>query len=253
MKVSIKTKEDIEKMRIGGKILAEILSELKEFAKEGIRLIEIENEAKRLIQKNKVKSAFLGYDGYGFVTCLNVNEIVQHGIPTEKILQNSDIISIDSGIIYEDMYLDSTVCKVIGKLSSSSVEMRLQACASEVMNKVIAILKPEILLSEIIKTIEYTIKSHKFNPILDFIGHGVGYELHEEPDIPNYWLKHMPDLKIRSGMTFAIEPMISSGSGNTKSIGKLGLNATTVDKSKCVSFENTILITENGCEVLTHL
>lgn len=253
MKVSIKTKEDIEKMRVGGKILAEILQNLKEFTKEGISLIEIEQEAVELMNKYKVKPAFLGYGGYGFVTCLNVNEIVQHGIPTEKVLQNSDIISIDSGIIFQGMYLDATICKVIGNLSNSSVEMKLQNCAYEVMDKVIEKLGPEILLSDIIKLIERTIKSHGFKPIIDFIGHGVGYELHEAPDIPNYWQQFMPDLKIKSGMTFAIEPMISSGSVQTKMIGKLGLNATTIDKSKCISFENTILITENGCEVLTKI
>lgn len=254
----VKNKTEIESMRKGGKILSDILDKLLQFTKIGVNLLAIEDEANRLMNVYGVQPAFLGYYGYQYATCLNLNSIVQHGTPFDRVIVEGDLLSIDCGIIFEGMYLDSTRCKLIEGLEQERVceayqtEKLLIDCAYSCMNVACEQIKNGQKLSKVIKKIESKIIEYEFQPIIEFCGHGVGYDLHEEPDIPNFWISSNDDMILKSGMTLAIEPMISSGSGYTESEGLLGLNARIVDDMKAVSYENTVLVLDDGCEILTN-
>lgn len=243
-----KTEEEINIMREGGKILAEVLEKIVTNAKEGMSTYELDQLAENLIIQKGCKPAFKGYHGFPATLCTCLNNKIVHGIPKKnEILKNGDLLTIDCGIIHKKMYTDAARSLGIGKISKE--KEKLIKTAYEALKNAIAIIRPGIHLGEIGKTIEKTVNKAGFHIIHDLTGHGIGYELHEEPVILNYW-KGKPGPVLEIGMTLAIEPIFAVSTSQMKTLND-NWTVVTADGSAAVQAENTILITQNGAEILT--
>lgn len=250
MAILIKTDREIELMRISGRILAEVLDACSKKAQIGISTKELDTFAEDLIRKNGAIPAFKGYHGFPATLCTAVNDRIVHGIPkADEILQDGDLLTIDCGVTYEGMVTDAARSIGIGNISDE--KKRLIKTANEALSKAIDLAKPGVHVGEIGALIQKTIEAQGFHVIYDLTGHGVGRKLHEDPIIANYFDGNKgPTLK--AGMTIAIEPIFSSGTSKMKTL-KDGWTIVTVDGSTAVQAENTLLITEKGCEILTEL
>ena len=213
--ISKKTQDEIIILRDAGKILAEVIQDLKSSLTSGITTKEIDQIAEKLIAKKGVKPAFKGYRGFPGCVCLSVNEEVVHGIPSQRIIKDGDIVSLDVGIIHKDYYSDTAVTVSIGEIPS-----RLQ----ELLNVTEAALfagisqaQPGYHLSDISHAIQSYVEAREFSVVRDFVGHGIGKSLHEEPEIPNFGPAGQGPV-LEEGMVFAIEPMVNMGSWQTKII-----------------------------------
>lgn len=237
-------------MRISGRILAEVLDACSKKAQIGVSTKELDTFAEDLIRKNGAIPAFKGYHGFPATLCTAVNDRIVHGIPrADEILQDGDLLTIDCGVTYEGMVTDAARSIGIGKISDE--KKRLIKTANEALSKAIDLAKPGVHVGEIGALIQETIEEEGFHVIYDLTGHGVGRKLHEDPIIANYFDGNKgPTLK--AGMTIAIEPIFSSGTSKMKTL-KDGWTIVTVDGSTAVQAENTLLITKDGCEVLTEL
>jgi methionyl aminopeptidase len=250
MNIPIKTQAEIEVMRHGGKILSKVLEETMKRAISGISTWELDRFAEEMIRKEGGIPAFKGYSGFPATLCTNINEVVVHGIPRKnEILKEGDLFTIDCGVIYKGFYTDAARSVVIGNKPASKVEM--VKTAYEALSKAIDMAGPGVRLGEISKTIQNTIESAGFNVVKDLTGHGVGKHLHEDPIILNFFDGDMGPI-LKPGMTLAIEPIFSMGSSEIITL-KDNWTITTDDQSCAVQVENTILITQNGNEILTVL
>lgn len=276
--IPIKTPEEIQLMKKGGQILALILREIKEIAKPGIRTIELEEIAEKLILKYKGKCAFKGYQEgtqksspYPACLCTSVNEEIVHEIPSKRILKEGDILSIDLGIFFKPerffpslskkekekifpnlkngFYLDAAITIPIGQISFEA--QRLIRVTKKSLKLAIKKAKPGNTFGDIGNTIQRYVESQGFNVIKDLCGHGIGAKLHEEPKVLNYGKRHSGE-KIKEGMVFCIEPMVSIGDWRIKRT-KSGFGYETVDGSLSAHFEHTVAVTKDGVEVLTEL
>lgn len=247
MSIIIKTPEEIRKMREGGKILREILIKLGEKVLPGIKTCELEKYAEELFRHYNVKASFKGYRGYPASICTAVNEEVVHAIPGERVLHEGDIISIDAGVFHEGLHTDSAITCGVGKISEEKRKF-IQTC-EQALRAAIAVAKEGIKIEEISGVIQDIVEKEGYSIVKDLIGHGVGKNLHEEPEVPNFRTRHVSPI-LRKGMTIAIEPIIAMGKGKIKVISD-GWTIITKDRSDAAQVEHTIAITENGCEILT--
>jgi len=253
----IKSDKEIEIMRKGGKVIAEILRELTSFTTKAKNTLEIEFEAQKLLLKFNVKSAFLGQYGYKFVTCLSNNDAIIHGIPNEVPLVYGDVLKLDIGIIFENMYLDHAVTVVYGEGQSDfdqakyTKQLRIKNIAKNILQKVEGSIKANDSTLDISKIIDKEASNYGYSPNYDYIGHGVGKELHEKPDIFCFYDKSLPSSRLEAGMTIAIEPMISENFGETYVDDKDGFSVKIIGGGLSAFFEDTVLVTENGLEILT--
>lgn len=245
----IKTDREIEAMRESGKILATILELLVSKTKIGVTPRELAVIAAAEIKKHGASAPFLGYHGYPDVICISVNNQVQHCIPNDRPLEEGDVINFDFGVTYKGMITDAGVTIGIGKLSVD--DQRLIDGTKEALDAAIAIVKNGVRVGDISNAIESVLVEKDLGIVRELVGHGVGHELHEEPDIPNYgWAKTGPILK--TGMTIAIEPITTLGDEDIY-IDRDGQSIYTVDGSKSAQFEHTLLVLDKGCEILTAL
>ena len=245
--IKIKSSEEIEILRQAGKILASVIRELKSSLKSGIKTKDIDVFAEKLMQKYGVSPAFKGYRGFPACVCVSINEEVVHGIPGERVLKEGDIVSLDVGIIYKNFYSDTAVTVGIG-----SIEPRLEKLLEVTYAALYkGIEKPLVNnhLSDISHAVQHFVESNNFSVVRDFVGHGIGRSLHEEPEIPNFGPPQEGPL-LKEGMVLAIEPMVNMGAWQTK-IGSDGWTVTTEDGKPSAHFEHTILVTQNGPEILT--
>ncbi len=245
--IPIKSPEELIILREAGKILAGVLEGIKSSLKIGMTTGEIDAVAESLIQKNKVGAAFKNYHGYPACSCISVNEEVIHGIPGKRIVKNGDIVGIDIGIIYKNYYSDMAMTFGFGDLDAS--RQKLLDVTRQALARGINEARPGNRLGDISNAIQRYVEAKGFSIVRDFVGHGIGAQLHEDPEIPNYGEPHKgPQLK--AGMVFAIEPMVNMGSARTKILDD-GWTAVTVDKKPSAHFEHTIAITESGPVILT--
>ncbi|MBI4975314.1 type I methionyl aminopeptidase [Candidatus Peregrinibacteria bacterium] len=250
MAITIKTEEEILYMKIGGKILAEVLQEILKRAREGVSTYELDIFAEEFIRDKGGIPAFKGYHGFPATLCTAINEVIVHGIPKkDEFLKNGDLLTIDSGVIYKDLYTDAARSIGIGEISKE--KERLLKTAKMALSRATDIAKPNTHLNEIGKIIEATVKKEGFHVIHNLTGHGVGRKLHEEPIVLNYWEGKSGPL-LQPGMTLAIEPIFSAGTSEMETL-KDNWTIVTVDRSTAVQEENTILITESGNEILTEI
>ena len=249
MTIGLKTKKEIEIMAEGAKILANILKELAEQVRPGISTKELDRVAETLIFKSGGICSFKGYDGFPSCLCSSVNEEIVHSIPSGLILKEGDIISLDLGILYKGYHADMATTLPVGEINSKSAE--LIKVTKEALDRGIKEVKPGKTFGDIGRAIQQYVESRGFNVVRDLCGHGIGKELHEEPQILNYG-KPNTGPEIKEGMVFCLEPMVTAGSWKIKK-SKDGYGFQTKDGSLSAHFEHTLAVTKNGAKILTML
>lgn len=251
--IPIKSEKEIEIMREGGKRLAEIMEKLKKEVCPGVATKELDRLAESLIFKFGGKCSFKGYEGpmgektKPFPTCLctSINEEIVHGIPSERILREGDIVSLDLGLFWKGFHSDMAITVAVGEIDPEA--NRLIRITKKVLKLAIKKVRPGITFGDVSNTIQRYVESQGFNVARDLCGHGIGKELHEEPQILNYGKRHK-GAKIKSGMVFCIEPMVIIGRPEIK---RDGFVFKTKDSSLSAHFEHTIAVTEQGTQILT--
>ncbi len=248
-RIILKSPQEIETMRRSNRIVAEILEEIKSVAKPGVTTRELNERAEELLAQRKARSAFKGYNGYPAALCTSVNEEVVHGIPSDRVLREGDILSLDFGAIYEDYYGDAAITLAIGRISAEAE--RLMRVTEEALYLAIDRARPENRLQDISAAIQGHVESHGFSVVRDFVGHGIGQHLHEKPQVPNFG-EAGRGVRLKPGMTLAIEPMINAG-GHEVMVLQDGWTAVTRDRSLSAHFEHSVAVTENGPYILSKL
>ncbi len=248
--ISIKSEREIALMKQAGRIVALAHAEVSKHVKPGISTLELDSIVEKVIRDNGATPSFKGYGGFPASICASVNEVVVHGIPSATtVLKNGDIIAIDIGACYKGYHGDSAWTYAVGSISAE--DQKLMDVTKEALFKGLEAVKANAHLSDISNSIGTYAASFGYGVVEEFTGHGVGSSLHEDPAIPNFGKPHMGPV-LKAGMTLAIEPMINMG---TKRVKVLLDNWTTItcDKKKSAHYEHTILVTENGYEILTTL
>lgn len=250
MKTREKTPEEIEAMRESGRLLATVLATLKQAVRPGMSTKDLADIAKRELRGTGGTPTFLGMYGFPDVICISLNDEVVHGIPSAKrILKEGDIVSMDFGVTYNGMITDSAVTVVVGEAAPRVA--RLVRDTEAAMYAGIQTLRHGVRVGDIAHAIETELKKGDYGIVRDMVGHGVGHELHEEPNIPNYGNKGTGPI-LFAGMTIAIEPMATLGDFRVY-IDIDGWTVRSNDRSLAAHFEHTILITQDGYEILTQL
>ena len=239
--------EKFEKMSVAGKLAAQTLDMITEYIKPGISTNKIDQLCYEFIKDNKGYSAPLFYRGFKKSLCTSLNHVVCHGIPSDRILDDGDMLNVDITAIVDDYHGDTSRMFSIGKTSVKA--NNLISATYEAMMKAINILKPGIKLGDIGHEIQSYVESKGFSVVKDFCGHGISNVFHEYPNILHYGKKDT-GIELESGMTFTIEPMINDGKYDVKILDD-GWTAVTKDKSLSAQFEHTIGVTENGYEIFT--
>lgn len=245
--ISIKTEKELQVLREAGRVLADIIEELCCSLKEGITTQGVNEEAERLMAKYKVRPAFKGYRGFPASVCISINEEVVHGIPGKRKLISGDVVSLDVGIIYNDYYSDTALTIGIGGITPELQKLLEVTEASLYKGIEQAVVNNH--LSDISHAIQIFVEANNFSVVRDFVGHGIGVRLHEEPEIPNFGLPHNGPL-LKEGMILAIEPMVNMGTWQTRILSD-GWTVVTQDGKPSAHFEHTVAVTKNGPEILT--
>lgn len=242
-----KTKEEIEAMRKSCRIVARILADLKSLVKPGVRTFDLDEYAEAKTREMGGVPAFKGYRDYPSSLCTSVNEEIIHGIPSSRILKDGDIIGLDFGVLYEGYYGDAAVTFPVGEPSPRA--LALIDAAEKAFFKGIEQMKAGHRISDISHAIQTYVESQGFSVVRSFVGHGIGHSLHEEPQVPNFGLPGRGP-KIKTGLTLAIEPMISMGDWKEEVLSD-GWTAITRDGSLSAHYEHTVALTEKGVDILS--
>ena len=245
--ITIKSDEEIEIMREAGRIAAEVLQRLVEAVKPGV----VEKELDKIVRKEYAKRGavptFLGYQGYPATVCVSINEELVHGIPGDRVIQEGDIVSIDLGATYKGYVGDTAVTLGVGRIKPEA--QRLIDVTREALWRGIRAARAGVRLGAVSSAIGAYIESEGFGVVREYVGHGVGREMHEEPQVPNFGPPDRGPI-LRKGMVLALEPMVTLGDWRTKKHAD-GWTVSTLDGSLCAHFEHTIAITAGEAEVLT--
>ncbi|MDR0401431.1 MAG: type I methionyl aminopeptidase [Endomicrobium sp.] len=251
--IELKTEREIEKMRIASRAVAEVLQRLYDVIKPGATTKDIDIFSERYIRSLKMLPAFIGVKGvhgntFPSSTCVSINNEVVHGIPSySRVLNNGDLVSVDVGVIYEGYYGDAARTYTVGNVSNT-VSRLINVTETSLNNGILEIL-PGRRLGNISSTIQKTAENAGFSVVRDFVGHGIGKHLHEDPQIPNFG-EFNTGLRLLPGIVLAIEPMVNVG-GHEVCISNDGWTVVTRDGSLSAHFEHTVLVTKNGYEILT--
>ena len=252
--ITIKTKEEIEIIREGGKILAEVLNKISKFAKPGISTGFLNQKAREMILTRGALPSFEGYKSsfsdrpYPAAMCASLNNVVVHGLPSEKvILKENDILKLDLGVKYKNFFTDAAITIGIGKMTDE--KNKLINVTKRALALAVKAVKPGNHIGDIGYAIENYVEREGLSVVRVLVGHGVGLAVHEEPSIPNYG-KIGEGPQLRPGMVLAIEPMVTLESGEVK-LSKDGFGYETVDGSFSAHFEHTMAVTDDGCLILT--
>jgi methionyl aminopeptidase len=247
--ILLKSLQEIAKMEVANRIVAEILEGVKEKVQPGIETRELDELAEEMCRQRRVKPAFKGYRGYPRSICVSVNEEVVHGIPGPRCLKAGDVVSLDFGVKYEGFYGDAAITVGVGDVGEKA--RALIAVTEESLYAGIAKVKAGQRLSDISHAVQTVVEGAGFGVIREFVGHGIGRSLHEDPQIANFGPPDRgPTMQV--GMTFAIEPMTSMGSWQVR-ILQDGWTAITQDGSCAAHFEHSVALTENGVLILSRL
>ncbi len=246
--VEIKSADEIARMREAGRIVAEILDELERAVAPGVSTWDLDALAERLIHAKGAKPAFKGYHGFPSCLCASVNHEVVHGIPSRKRkLAEGDLMKLDFGVVYQGFYGDSARTVPVGKVSAQA--QALVDATREALSQAIAAMIPGNRLGDIGHAIQSYVEPRGFSVVRDFVGHGIGRALHEPPQVPNYGSPGS-GMRLRPGMVLAVEPMINAGVPQVEVLED-DWTAVTRDGKLSAHFEHTILVTEQGPEILT--
>jgi methionyl aminopeptidase len=247
--ILLKSRQEIAKMEVANRIVAEILAEAKELIRPGLETQELDALAEAGCRKRKVQPAFKGYRGYPRSICVSVNEEVVHGIPGPRRLRAGDVVSLDFGVRCDGFYGDAALTVPVGEVSPEA--QRLLQATEESLYAAVAAVKVGGRLTDLSHATQTVVESYGFGVIRQFVGHGIGRSLHEDPQIPNFGAPGRgPVLQV--GMTLAIEPMTSAGSWKVRILAD-GWTAVTEDGSLSAHFEHTVALTEVGVLILSRL
>ena len=247
--IEIKSPREIEIMRESGKIVATVLKEISEMVKPGMSTADLDTYAEKRIREMDATPSFKGYHGFTGSICSSINNEVVHGIPNaKKVIKTGDVLKVDTGAYYQGFHGDSCITIAVGDVTPDAA--KLIRIAEEALFKGIEQVKAGTYLLDLAGAIEDHVKANGFSVVEEFTGHGVGRNLHEEPSVFNFRTRQMPNVKLRAGMTLAIEPILNAGSKHTRILSDRW-TAVTVDNSLSAQFEHTVLVTETGYEILT--
>lgn len=246
----IKSAEEIKKIRESCRIAAEVLNEIKDVVRVGVTTEELNGMAENIITKKNAKPAFKGYRGYPKAICTSINEEIVHGIPSsDRKLKKGDEISIDIGVEYNGYYGDTAATFPVGDIDEQTCKL-LKVTRESLCRGIDKVCK-ENRLGDVSDAIQQYVEKAGFSVVRDFVGHGVGIKIHEEPQIPNFGRAGY-GLRLQAGMTLAIEPMVNIGKWEIEILDD-NWTVVTKDRSKSAHFEHTIAVTDNGPEILTEI
>jgi methionyl aminopeptidase len=250
-----KNTAELEKMRAAGMLVYKVLDTLKKMVAEGVSTYELEVEAEKMIVGGGARPAFKGYSNasagtkFPYVLCTSVNDEIVHGMPSQKrILKSGDIVSIDTGVQLNGYYGDSAITVPVGEISEET--RRLIEVTRESLEMAIDKVRPGNRLFDICGTVERHVTAHGFSVVREFVGHGIGTQMHEEPQIPNYVDRRNENPRLKEGMVLAIEPMVNAGAPGSR-VRADRWTAVTEDGKYSAHFEHTVAVTSNGPWVLT--
>lgn len=247
--IEIKSPREIDIMRQSAKIVATVLKEISELVKPGMTTADLDAYAEKRIREMGATPSFKGYHGFTGSICSSINNEVVHGIPSpKKVIRTGDVLKVDTGAYFQGFHGDSCITIAVGEVTPEAA--KLIRVAQEALYKGIEQVKAGAYLLDLAGAIEDHVKANGFTVVEEFTGHGVGRNLHEEPSVFNYRTREMPNVKLRAGMTLAIEPILNAGSKHTRTLSDRW-TAVTVDNSLSAQFEHTVLVTETGYEILT--
>ncbi|MCH4905240.1 type I methionyl aminopeptidase [Cylindrospermopsis raciborskii CHAB3438] len=247
--IEIKSPREVDIMRQSARIVATVLKEISELVEPGMTTADLDAHAEKRIREMGATPSFKGYHGFPASICSSINHEVVHGIPSQKkVIRSGDVLKVDTGAYYQGFHGDSCITIAVGTVSPNAA--KLIEVAEKALYAGIEQVKADAHLADIAGGIEDYVKTTGFNVVEQFTGHGVGRNLHEEPAVFNYRTREIPNVKLRAGMTLAIEPIINAGSKTTKILSDRW-TAVTVDNALSAQFEHTVLVTETGYEILT--
>ncbi len=247
--VEIKSAREIEIMRKASQIVATVLREINLMVEPGMTTGDLDAYAERRIREMGAVPSFKGYHGFPASICASINYEVVHGIPSSKrLIKTGDLLKVDTGAYFDGYHGDSCITIAVGDVSESAME--LSRVAKEALMAGLSQIKPRNTLLDIAGAIEDLVKANGFSVVEDYTGHGVGRNLHEEPSVFNFRTNELPNLTLRPGMTLAVEPIINAGSKFCRTL-RDGWTVVTKDRNLSAQWEHTILVTSDGCEILT--
>lgn len=245
--IFLRQPEEIDKLRASNVIVADILEEIKSQVRSGVTTLELDRIAEELCIKRGAKPAFKGYRGYPFSLCISVNSEVVHGLPSQRTLMAGDVVSLDYGVLYKGYYGDAAITVAIGQISEEAE--KLIKVTEESLYLGIDQARVGNRLGDISATVQGHVEKAGFSVVRDFVGHGIGRSLHEEPQIPNFG-KRGRGVALKAGMVLAIEPMVNAGSYQVEVLQD-GWTVLTADGKLSAHFEHSVAITDNGPEILS--
>ncbi len=249
MPVVLKSQDEIEKMRRAGRVVREVLELVRSHVKPGATTLDLEKAAEARMSELGARPAFKGYHGFPCVLCTSVNSEVVHGIPSKKrVLREGDIVSVDCGAVIDGYYGDAAITVPVGE-KIEPVTKRLLQVTEKSLKAGIAAVKPGATLGDIGAAVQRVVEAEGFSVVRDFVGHGIGAQMHEEPQVPNFG-EAGRGMKLRTGMVIAIEPMVNIGKPDVRVL-KDGWTAVTDDGSMSAHFEHTVAVTDTGSRILT--
>ena len=237
-------------MRHANRIVAEILEVLGQQVAPGRSTMEFEEIVQAMCREREVRPAFQGYHGFPFALCCSVNEEIVHGFPSERVLKEGDIVSFDVGVVHQGFYGDSARTYCVGSVSEDA--KRLVETTREALAAGISQALPGNDLYALSAAIQHHAESAGYGVVQRFVGHGIGRSLHEKPEVPNFVPRSIPRLPLKAGMTLAIEPMVTMGEAEVEILSDRW-TAVTKDRSLSAHFEDTIVVTKDGPEILSSL
>ncbi|MBD1921675.1 type I methionyl aminopeptidase [Microcoleus sp. FACHB-831] len=247
--IEIKSQREIEIMRGAAKIVATVLKEISQMVQPGMTTADLDAYAEKRIREMGATPSFKGYHGFPGSICSSINNEVVHGIPSpKKVIRTGDVLKVDTGAYFQGFHGDSCITIAVGDVTPDAA--KLIRVAEEALYKGIEQVKAGAYLLDLAGAIQDHVVANGFSIVEDFTGHGVGRNLHEEPSVFNFRTREMPNVKLRAGMTLAIEPILNQGSRFTRTLADKW-TAVTVDNSLSAQFEHTVLVTEDGYEILT--
>jgi methionyl aminopeptidase len=242
-----KSRKELEKMRAAGRLVGQVREHLRSMVKPGITTLEIDRVAEKMIRDAGALPTFKGYNGFPYSICASVNEQIVHGFPSNYALKEGDIFSIDCGVTLEGFVGDTAATVPVGQVDEE--KLRLIKVTEECLDRAIQQCRPGNRLGDIGWAVQQHAEANGYSVVRDYVGHGIGRRMHEDPQIPNYGRPGLGD-KIKAGYVFAVEPMVNQGTHFTKVL-KDGWTVVTMDGKPSAHAEHTIAITEDGPEVLT--
>jgi methionyl aminopeptidase len=242
-----KSAAQIAVMRRAGAVVAEMHEACTRAAKPGATTADLDAAARDVLERQHARSNFLGYHGFPAVACISPNEVVVHGIPGERVLRDGDIVSIDCGAILEGWHADAAITVPVGSVDDES--QRLMDVTEASLRAAIEQCVDGNRLGDVGAAVEGVVRSAGFSVVREYVGHGIGTAMHEEPDVPNYGPAGK-GMRLREGMVLAIEPMVTVGKATTRTLDD-GWTVVTVDGSRAAHFEHSVAITQRGPQTLT--